>query len=211
MAPRGGSASTAVRLRENGVIRGAVSVARDVTELRIARDAIETAAVQDEMTGLLNRRGFLERAASSLRLADRTKRSLALVYMDLNGLKSINDRLGHAVGDRALVEFADVLRGVTRSTDHVARLGGDEYVVLALDCPTEADVMMVQRRILSAVAKRTGMPDRTYALSVSVGAIRYQPEQRQATIDQLLFEADAKMYEAKQLRRHNGTQRLAVI
>ena len=87
-------------------------------------------AVRDELTGLTNRRGFLTLADQQLKLALREKLPLLLVFIDMDGLKAINDKLGHAVGDRALVDLGDVIRETFRESDVIGRLGGDEFVAL---------------------------------------------------------------------------------
>ena len=115
----------------DGTVRGAVTVSRDITDLRRAVEQLERAVVRDELTGLLNRRGFQDQAMRALSLANRTTRPLALIYIDLNGMKAINDQLGHAAGDRALVETAELMRRTFRVSDVLARLGGDEFAVLA--------------------------------------------------------------------------------
>jgi diguanylate cyclase (GGDEF)-like protein/PAS domain S-box-containing protein len=191
----------------DGNVIGALSVARDVTELRRTRESLETAATRDELTGLFNRRGFHEHAELAMRLATRSERPVSLLYMDLNGMKAINDQLGHAAGDRALTEFASVLRASTRASDVVARLGGDEYVLLTVDCMTDEDVARLQERIQSEIQTRNAEPERAYRLSSSIGAIRYVPSGRSSrTIDELLKQADQAMYQAKQQRKLHGTQ-----
>lgn len=193
---------------DRGTITGAVSISRDVTELRLARDAIAAAAVHDELTGLYNRRGFLDRGGAAVRLADRSGRGLAVFYIDLNEMKAINDQLGHAMGDAVLCELADTLREAVRSTDLVARLGGDEYVVLAIDCHTPADVAAMQVRIEASIAEHAARPDRRYPLSASIGAMHYTPKAGRRGIDELLSEADQRMYEAKQRRKAARTSRV---
>ncbi|MCW5808371.1 MAG: diguanylate cyclase [Deltaproteobacteria bacterium] len=194
----------------DGQVVGVVSVARDITEQRDARGRLESAAAQDELTKLLNRRGFLERATSALRDAERTGRPVALLYLDLNGMKAINDRHGHAAGDRALVELADVLRAVLRADDVAARLGGDEYAVLARECNTPDDAERLRGRLAAAIRDRNTQPGRDYHLSASIGALHHDPR-HPSTIDQLLRDADALMYTAKQARKLDGSQPLVVI
>jgi diguanylate cyclase (GGDEF)-like protein len=196
---------------EHGTIQGAVSISRDVTELRLAREALAAAAVHDEMTGLLNRRGFLERGGAALRLADRSGRGVGVLYIDLNEMKTINDQLGHAMGDAVLCELADTLRDAVRSTDLVSRLGGDEYVVLAIDCDTPAEVATVQARVEAAIAERASRPGRRYPLSASIGAMHYAPRTGRRGIDELLGEADQRMYEAKQRKKAARTARLTLV
>src|SRR5664279_1575350 len=113
---------------------GCLVVLRDVTERRQMVETIRTLSLTDELTGLLNRRGFTTLAEQQLRTSLRTRNRLWLLFADLDGLKEINDRHGHETGDRALCEVARLLRtGSFREADLVARLGGDEFAVLATE------------------------------------------------------------------------------
>ena len=112
----------------------------------------------DELTGLLNRRGFFARVDEMRRRARRTSRQVLLMYFDVDGLKGVNDELGHAEGDRLLVAAADVLRATFRERDVVARLGGDEFVAMALLGPhhdEKLDRQAIERRLLRAATSRT--------------------------------------------------------
>ncbi|MEI9949126.1 MAG: sensor domain-containing diguanylate cyclase [Pseudomonadota bacterium] len=162
-------------------------------------EAIRSQSIRDELTGLYNRRGFLELARQQLRIAQREGRKALLFFVDLNGMKQINDELGHDEGDRALSDTADVLCEVFRISDVVSRLGGDEFVALMLD----ADASQVEAfalRIRQAMATRNAQGLRRYRLSASVGASPYDAERGQ-TIESLLAQADAVMYEQKRARR----------
>ena len=185
---------------ETGVLVGAVSVGRDVTELRAAQLALEQAAVRDALTGLYNRRGFLEQATLAVRRADRSQRPLAVVYVDLDGMKGINDQLGHAAGDQALRAVADVLAATFRTTDLVARVGGDELVGLAADYLPD-DPAVIEARVREAIAARDAVGDLPFRLRASVGAITYRPADGARPLDALLAEADACMYVRKQAAR----------
>jgi len=162
-------------------------------------EAIRSQSIRDELTGLYNRRGFLELARQQLRIAQREGRQALLFFVDLNGMKQINDGLGHDEGDRALIDTADVLREVFRISDVVSRLGGDEFVALMLD----ADVSQVDvfaARIRQAMATRNAQGLRRFRLSASVGASPYDADRGQ-TIESLLAHADTVMYEQKRARR----------
>jgi len=162
-------------------------------------DAIRSQSIRDELTGLYNRRGFLELARQQLRIAQREGRSGLLFFVDLNGMKQINDELGHDEGDRALVDTADVLRETFKISDVVSRLGGDEFVALVLDANV-AQIEIFATRIKQAMAVRNAQGLRRYRLSASVGASPYDAE-RGDTIESLLAHADALMYEQKRARR----------
>jgi len=162
-------------------------------------EAIRSQSIRDELTGLYNRRGFLELARQQLRIAEREGRQALLFFVDLNGMKQINDELGHDEGDRALIDTADVLREVFRISDVVSRLGGDEFVALMLDAEV-AQVEVFGARIRQAMAVRNAQGLRRYRLSASVGASPYDADSRQS-IESLLSQADTVMYEQKRARR----------
>jgi diguanylate cyclase (GGDEF)-like protein/PAS domain S-box-containing protein len=165
----------------------------------------------DELTGLLNRRGFFTRVDEMRRRAKRTKRQVLLMYFDVDGLKGVNDELGHAEGDRLLVAAADVLRATFRERDVVARLGGDEFVAMALLGPQHderLDRQAIERRLEQAVsAKREEIGD-VFRLSVSHGAMVANHSELE-DIDDLLAHADEQMYRTKRARRKTAARHLA--
>jgi diguanylate cyclase (GGDEF)-like protein len=186
---------------------GSLVVLREVTERHQMVETIRTLSLTDGLTGLLNRRGFTTLAEQQLRTSVRTRNRLWLLFADLDGLKEINDRLGHEAGDRALREIADLLRnGTFRAADLVARFGGDEFAVLATEVsPTDGDRLVT--RVEDALGRANEMPGRPFALSLSVGVALYDPE-RPRTLDELIGEADRHMYEAKQTQRTGGPDRV---
>ena len=118
-----------------------------------------------------------------------------LLFADFDGLKQINDALGHPEGDRALIETADVLRETFRESDIIARIAGDEFVVLAIETNgVPAEILIT--RLQQSLEVRNARKDRRYKLSLSVGLARYDPE-RPCSIDELLIQADRAMYEKK--------------
>ncbi|WP_431822230.1 diguanylate cyclase domain-containing protein [Burkholderia sp. F1] len=153
-------------------------------------------ATTDELTQLTNRRGFETLAGHVLKLCTRLDRAAALLFFDLNEFKSINDRFGHAEGDRALKAFADTLTGALRDSDVIARLGGDEFVVL-LSATDETDADEAVRRVSRALAARNDADARGYAIRFSAGRVEYDPA-RHHTVSDLLASADRHMYEHKQ-------------
>jgi diguanylate cyclase (GGDEF)-like protein len=203
--------TTTVPLFDGDVVSHALMLLVDVSkrkaellELEMARRMLETqaqelreASVTDSLTGLLNRRGFSLLAEKEIKAATRAKRELLLFFVDLNGMKTINDVLGHAVGDEALAETAKLLRSVFREADVIARLGGDEFVVLATDAVSSA-APAIASRIESAVNQRNASAS-AFELSLSVGVALFEPA-APCTLDQLLSQADARMYAEKQLR-----------
>jgi diguanylate cyclase (GGDEF)-like protein/PAS domain S-box-containing protein len=181
----------------------------DVTERVRAEETLARQAEQllalslrDELTKLYNRRGFLEVAGQAELQAARDGRPAALLFFDLNGMKRINDELGHDAGDDALVDTAAVLRTALHDGDVIARLGGDEFVAYALDfTPEQLDVF--RRRIRELADAEVGRRARSYRLSMSVGAAFSDASQRRS-LEQLLDEADQEMYEQKRARRNAG-------
>ena len=151
----------------------------------------------DELTGLYNRRGFLTLARQQLLVSQRDHRKVALLFADLDGMKDINDRFGHDVGDRALVDVAGVLRQCFRASDIVARLGGDEFVAIAaLHDDLEP---ALTNRIQAGLAALNAEPGRAYALQLSIGLTPSSTSTD--TIEELLALADRRMYEQKRARK----------
>jgi diguanylate cyclase (GGDEF)-like protein/PAS domain S-box-containing protein len=199
----------ASRRDAEGNVNGVQSSARDVTDRRIAEQRLTTQAeqlrslsLQDELTGLYNRRGWLELARQGLRIATREKRAAAVIFADLNGMKQINDQYGHDEGDSALKDTARILRTSCREVDVIARFGGDEFVAFALDFE-ESGLDAFRARAQGAIAELNLSGVRPYRLSLSVGAAFFRPDIPES-IQELLDRADAEMYERKRARRQNG-------
>lgn len=187
-------------LDESGHIIGAVNVGRDITAKKQAEEEIRQAALTDELTGLYNRRGLLSLGAHQLKLARRQGHTVALLFIDLDGMKAINDRHGHEVGDEALSATATVLRSVCRSSDLVARLGGDEFVVLTGEHVDERGASVLRQRILNACGLHNSQQDR-FQLSLSIGITLSAATGTPDELSQLLASADSAMYEIKRSRR----------
>ena len=152
-------------------------------------------ATIDELTGLSNRRGFNMIADQSLHLCQRNNRHASLLMLDLDGFKQINDKLGHAAGDKALVEFSQLLKTSFRESDVVTRIGGDEFCVLLTDTDLEHAWVGVER-FRCALNARNDLPGRKYRLLFSAGVIQWDAE-RHANVADLLRDADVLMYERK--------------
>ena len=195
----------------SGGLQGAVVVSRDITNLRALIDKLEHAVIRDELTGLLNRRGFQSHALQVLALANRALRPLALIYIDLNGMKTINDELGHAAGDQALVQTAALIRKTFRASDVLARLGGDEFAVLSPDYAEDDEGATIHQRFRKELNDVRSQRERSFQLSASLGVTVYSPKEGLRTMEQLIADADAKMYEAKQRRRIEGTQKIPTV
>ena len=156
-------------------------------------------SITDPLTGLHNRRGFISLAGQQLKLSDRNKRGVQLYFADLDGLKWINDTLGHEEGDKALIEAAAVFKETFRTSDIIARLGGDEYAALAVDI-TEANSEIFTARLQSLIDTRNNQENRRYRLSISVGCSYYDPK-NPCSLDELMASADKLMYEQKQKKK----------
>jgi len=169
---------------------------RDITERKDNEERLAHLALHDPLTDLPNRRLLVDRLQLARRRARRTGAPTALLYMDLDGFKAINDAMGHAAGDELLVAVGDRLRGAVRPADTIARLGGDEFAVLCEDMHDEDEAMRVAGRICSAIEAPIELPDgRLIAVGTSVGIAISRDENE--TPDSLLGRADGAMYRAK--------------
>ncbi len=175
-----------------------VAVFENVTRRKRTERELYSQALSDELTGLHNRRGFIALAGHQLKLVERSGTGLQLVYADLDDMKNINDAHGHAVGDRALTDFAAVMKKTFRESDILARIGGDEFVALAAESPGTEDGTL-SARLQENLSAHNAQNDRPYLLSASVGVIRYDPEKPRG-IEELLEEADRSMYTDKRKR-----------
>lgn len=177
-----------------GEVIGVSVIGRDVTEARRAEE-LRQMALTDELTGLSNRRAFIAMAEKKSHEAIRDGKSFTVLFIDLNGLKNINDTLGHQEGDAAIADAGAILRSTFRDTDVLARLGGDEFAALL---PKERG-----SGTESPIARLQAMTDihnmqagRTYKVAMSVGTATFDPA-NPVPIDELLEQADAAMYEHK--------------
>jgi diguanylate cyclase (GGDEF)-like protein/PAS domain S-box-containing protein len=189
-----------------------IAVIRDITERKaqeaqLAKHAetLRELSLRDELTGLYNRRGFLELSRQQVLLATRNKRALTVFYADLNGMKSINDQLGHEMGDRALVATAEVLVKTFRASDVVARLGGDEFAVLATDCDAEG-IQAASARARKLIDESNTALNAPFQLSVSLGASIFDPE-APTDLETLMQRADEQMYQLKRARKELSRNR----
>jgi diguanylate cyclase (GGDEF)-like protein len=154
-------------------------------------------ALRDQLTGLYNRRGFLALGERQLKLGRRSGREILLFFADVDGLKQINDELGHAEGDLALVRAGQVLEKTFRDSDVIARFGGDEFAVLALEVSGHSE-STIRARLEQNLRELNARHSR-YTLSISLGAVRFDPTCRRGpkSIEQLMIRADEAMYEEK--------------
>jgi diguanylate cyclase (GGDEF)-like protein len=172
---------------------------RFAIERQGVRLQLQNQSLSDDLTGLYNRRGFLMRAAQQVKLARRNRIPFLLLFLDLDQLKHVNDTFGHAEGDRALIEAANVLRDCFRQSDVLARLGGDEFAALTLNS-TGSYEQVLRARLDKALAAVNAKRDRAYPLDFSVGILACSSNET-GTIDTLLERADHLMYEIKRRKR----------
>jgi len=164
---------------------------------RKGEEALLALSLTDELTDLYNRRRFFVLAEQYLKVAVRAKKRLLLFYLDMDGLKSINDRCGHNEGDQALIALASILKKTFRESDIIARIGGDEFVVL-LESTNDKDEILITR-LYENIKDYNVKVSQDYELSLSVGAADLDPEDP-ISIDELLSKADALMYAQKRKR-----------
>ncbi len=191
---------------EKGNVEKINSIARDITERKKFEEHLKTKAITDDLTGLLNRRGFFTLAEQQRKLVNRTKRHIALLYLDIDGFKNINDELGHKEGDGALIDTAGILKDTFRESDIIARIGGDEFAVLLTEhAGPDVEKIMVEH-LRDNVEAFNDKGVRKYQLLFSVGIVGYD-SLYPCSIDELLMRADDLMYKDK---KHRLVQNISV-
>jgi diguanylate cyclase (GGDEF)-like protein len=169
------------------------------------QDELRHLATIDPLTGLANRRGFFALAEHMLLVAARTRCAVALLFADTDGLKRVNDELGHAVGDEMLIEVGEVIRETIRSSDVAGRIGGDEFCVLLVGDP-DLDAERAVRRLRETEAAHNARPGRSFTVSISIGLTTLPPG-RSVTLEELIDAADEGMYQDKRERRGSAGER----
>ncbi|MBI5722967.1 MAG: PAS domain S-box protein [Planctomycetes bacterium] len=190
---------------KDGHIMGIRSTLEDITDRKRAEEELRLLSLTDPRTGLSNRRAFLALSTHQLKVANRTKRKMLMTYMDINGLKAINDEHGFQEGDKALAEAADVMRATFRNSDIVARIGEDDFVALAIETTSDAG-KSVAERMDEVIKGLNAKPNRHYQLSVSVGSIEYDPA-HPCSIDEILQRSRITMMADKETRKGAGGNR----
>jgi diguanylate cyclase (GGDEF)-like protein/PAS domain S-box-containing protein len=213
--------SERIILNQGEVVRGsthqgrlAVGIIQDITELKQAEDKIRYLAFYDNLTGLANRSLFREHWSKILPNAQRNGKKVAVLFVDLDHFKRINDTLGHPSGDKALISVAERLKNILRHSDIisrssaveeptslVSRVGGDEFTILATNIITPDHVAILAERIIEALGHPLQLEDQLVTLTASIGVSVYPEDGND--IDTLLKNADTAMYEAKERGRNN--------
>ncbi len=177
-----------------------LALLRDVTERKKAEETIRELAYYDALTGLPNRILLHDRLTMTLAQAQRTGRSLAVMMLDLDKFKEVNDTLGHAAGDILLKAVANRLTGALRKHDTVSRLGGDEFIIVIPEVINKDDLAMLARKILDVVRAPFAIDEHNVSVGSSIGIALYPDDG--TDIETLMQHADAAMYAAKQSGRN---------
>ena len=173
-----------------------IGVCTDVTVLQEQQNQLEHAAYHDRLTGLPNRGLLADRLHQAISQLRRREQMLAVVYIDLDGFKEINDQFGHDVGDQLLVTIAHRFREVLREGDTIARLGGDEFVAVLIDLTDKTAALPMLNRIQRAITQPITVDDKVLTVSASMG-VTFCPQEETVEADQLIRQADQAMYQAK--------------
>lgn len=191
------SAEVSGEIMENEGKRWSLVVFHDVTERKQAENKWYELATRDPLTSLLNHRGLFE--ATETIAASPAEGRLVLAYLDLDGLKEVNDRYGHLLGDQALIAFANVLQEAFRTADVVSRIGGDEFVVVAV-CRGDDASEAIRRRLSEALADYNQRSQLPFPLKVSMGVVECDRTEIRTQFQLMMSRADALMYDEKRLK-----------
>lgn len=172
----------------------------DITERKLYESRIQHQANHDSLTGLPNRYLLYDRLQQNMLLCERNQTSLAVVFLDLDHFKIVNDSMSHEIGDKLLVLIAQRITKSIRSVDTIARLGGDEFVILLANLQDAQDYLQTVERIIACVAEPCHISHHTFNVSCSIGISLYPTHAQQAS--ELLKNADLALYEAKRLGRN---------
>ncbi len=184
----------------DGKVVGSRDIVRDISDRKKLEEMLRAISITDELTGLFNRRGFLDISNRQCRFLDRVDGSLFLLFADIDNMKWINDTLGHHMGDQALVEVADLLKSTFRKADVVGRLGGDEFAVLLTEKSDVTSIDSATSRLENALREANEQHDRAFPIALSYGVVRYDSE-TPCSVDVLLSSADRLMYENKNKKK----------
>ncbi|MCV2352783.1 EAL domain-containing protein [Paucibacter sp. B2R-40] len=185
----------------SGQIQSYVALFADITPLRMQTEKLEHFAHYDAMTDLPNRLLLSDRLRQAMANSARQDQTLAVLYLDLDGFKAVNDKHGHGVGDQLLITVSQRMKSALREVDTLARIGGDEFVLVLVDVRGQAELNALIERILKACSEPIIFGEHLLQVSASIGVTLYPQDDVEA--DQLMRHADRAMYEAKQ----NGKNR----
>ena len=183
---------------ESGELTGIIEDFRDISDRKRLERQLQTLSTTDELTGLCNRRGFMNLARQQLNYVERAGGEVFIIFADLDNMKWINDTLGHETGDKALILTSKLLRIAVRDTDIIGRMGGDEFAVLLTSASSSDSVPILLARLEHELAEiNKGLPPEQQ-ISISFGIVHNPGD---ISLEELLALADAKMYAAKNMRR----------
>lgn len=185
----------------NGRVTGAVIVFHDVSESRAMAEKMAYLAQHDFLTGLANRALLTERLSQAIGQAKRRQKQVALLFVDLDDFKRINDSMGHTVGDQLLKLVADRLVTCVRSTDTVCRQGGDEFVILLAEIEQPQDAANVADKLIAALAVPQQVGEHQFSVTLSIGISVYPDDSHD--VETVMRNADTAMYQAKENGRNN--------
>ncbi|MFC5453020.1 sensor domain-containing protein [Paenibacillus aestuarii] len=192
---------TLVPISYDGTINGVYGIAKNITERKQAEDLIQYMAYYDALTDLPNRRLFERKVMLHLNEADEGQTKIAILYLDLDGFKFINDSLGHSFGDLVLKEVAARLKSSTREIDTVGRMGGDEFTICIPHVRTTEDVQPIAERILHELRQPFQLQGQDFYLSASIGVALYPDHGSQA--EMLMHHADTALYKVKEYGKNH--------
>lgn len=184
---------------ESQVAQRTEALQKEIEQRKRLEEKLRHLASHDQLTGLPNRNLFLDRLDQALQLAGRKRHTAALLFLDIDRFKEVNDRLGHHVGDLLLQEIAARLKSAIRQADTASRYGGDEFVLLLIDSGDEMRVGQLAKKVLESIAEPITIEGKSLTISASLGIALSRGEQ---SPDELLHQADAAMYRAKQLGKN---------
>ncbi len=194
-----GNISCFLKERQPVYMRG---IFRDISKHKELEEELRSLSLRDDLTNLYNRRGFIALAEQQIKIANRIGRKMMLLFVDLDGMKQINDTLGHLEGDRALMDAGSILKFTIRESDLIARMGGDEFVSFIM--VNREDISeIITARLKENIDALNTRRERPYKLLLSVG-IAYYDSKKPRSIEELLSEADKDMYQKKKEKREEG-------
>jgi diguanylate cyclase (GGDEF)-like protein/PAS domain S-box-containing protein len=179
----------------------AQGIFRDITQQVQAEQRLQHAATHDKLTNLPNRTLFFDRLTQALKIAERQEECLAVLFVDLDGFKDVNDTYGHHIGDQLLVAFTQRLRDALRKSDTAARLSGDEFALIFENIRSPQDTEIIAKKILTACSPPYAIQEYEVIITLSIGISLYPDDGD--TADALLQRADAAMYRVKQEGKNN--------
>jgi diguanylate cyclase (GGDEF)-like protein/PAS domain S-box-containing protein len=180
---------------KDGWITAVTVVSTDISRQKGLEESLRSLSITDPLTGLYNRRGLFALAEQQIKMINRSHKWLSVIFTDLDGLKSINDKFGHQEGDAALIRTADILRDTFRESDIIARIGGDEFVAIIVT-DEKRSPGATQSRLKKNLDAHHAKANAGYSLSLSTGIVVYDPV-HPVSFEDLLREADRIMYATK--------------